>query len=43
VAKKARSWWSHWWAKAIVVLAVFAVLFIGGSALAARLTESDRV
>jgi nitrate/TMAO reductase-like tetraheme cytochrome c subunit len=42
VAKKARSWWSHWRAKAIVVLAVFAVLFIGGSALAARFTESDR-
>jgi nitrate/TMAO reductase-like tetraheme cytochrome c subunit len=42
MAKKTRSWWSHWWAKAVVVVAILGVLFIGGSAVAARFTESDK-
>jgi nitrate/TMAO reductase-like tetraheme cytochrome c subunit len=42
VSEQARSWWSHWWAKAIVVAGILVVLFIGGSALAARFTESNK-
>ncbi|MFA4964952.1 MAG: NapC/NirT family cytochrome c [Thermoleophilia bacterium] len=42
MAKRARSSWSHWWAKALLVAVVLAALFIGGSVGAARFTESDR-
>ena len=42
MAKKVRRWWSPWWAKVLVVVAIFAVLFIGGSAVAAKFTESDK-
>ena len=42
MAKKARTWWSPWWAKVLVVVGVLAVLFIGGSALAAKFTESNK-
>ena len=40
-AKPRRSWWSRWW-KAIVISAVIVVaLFIAGSAVAAKFTESN--
>lgn len=42
MAKKVRSWRSPWRAKVLVVVGVFALLFIGGSALAAKFTESNR-
>ena len=39
LAKKVRRWWSPWWAKVLVVVVILGVLFIGGSALAARFTS----
>src|SRR5674536_122719 len=42
MAEKTRSWWSHRWAQAIVVVGVLVVLFVGGSALAAKFTESNK-
>lgn len=42
MAKQARRWWLPWWAKVIVVVAILGILFIGGSALAAKFTESNR-
>ena len=42
MAKQVRRWWSPWWAKVLVVLGIFALLFIGGSAVAAKFTESNK-
>lgn len=42
MARKVRRWWSPWWAKVLVVVGIFALMLIGGSALAARFTESNR-
>lgn len=42
MAEQVRKWWSPWWAKILVVVAIFAVLFIGGSAVAAKFTESNK-
>ncbi|MCX6373054.1 MAG: NapC/NirT family cytochrome c [Actinobacteria bacterium] len=42
MAKNARRWWSPWWAKGLVVVAVLGILFIGGSAFAAQFTESNK-
>jgi nitrate/TMAO reductase-like tetraheme cytochrome c subunit len=41
VAARTRSWWAHWWAKAAVVVAILVVLFVGGTAVASRFTESN--
>jgi nitrate/TMAO reductase-like tetraheme cytochrome c subunit len=37
-----RSWWSQNWTRVAIVVGVLVVLFIGGSAVAARFTESNR-
>jgi nitrate/TMAO reductase-like tetraheme cytochrome c subunit len=37
-----RSWWSRWWKRLAIVVAVLVFLFIGGSALAAKFTESNK-
>jgi nitrate/TMAO reductase-like tetraheme cytochrome c subunit len=37
-----RSWWSRWWKRIAIVVAVIVVLFVGGSAVAARFTESNK-
>ena len=37
-----RSWWSRWWKRLAIVVGVLVVLFVGGSALAAKFTESNK-
>ena len=37
-----RSWWSRWWKRIAIVAGVLVVLFIGGSALAAKFTENNK-
>ena len=41
-AKVRRSWWSRWWKRLAIIAVVLVVLFVGASAVAARLTESNR-
>jgi nitrate/TMAO reductase-like tetraheme cytochrome c subunit len=36
------SWWSRWWKRLAIVVGVLVLLFIGGSALAAKFTESNK-
>jgi nitrate/TMAO reductase-like tetraheme cytochrome c subunit len=42
MADQSRSWWSRNWKRIAIVVGVLVVLFIGGSAVAARFTESNR-
>jgi len=42
MARSARRWWSPWWAKVLVVVAILGILFVGGSAFAAQFTESNK-
>jgi nitrate/TMAO reductase-like tetraheme cytochrome c subunit len=37
-----RVWWSRWWKRIASVVVVLVVLFVGGSALAAKSTESNK-
>ena len=42
MADQSRSWWSRNWKRIAIVVGVLVVLFIGGSAVAARFTESNK-
>ncbi len=42
MADQSRSWWSRNWRRIAIVVGVLVVLFIGGSAVAARFTESNK-
>ena len=37
-----RSWWSRWWKRLAIIVGVLVLLFIGGSALAAKFTENNK-
>ena len=37
-----RSWWSRWWKRIAIVVGILVILFIGGSALAAKFTENNK-
>ena len=37
-----RSWWSRWWKRIAIVVGILVILFIGGSAVAAKFTESNK-
>ncbi len=39
---RAHTWWSHRWAKVLVFVGIPVVLLLGGTALAARFTESNK-
>ena len=37
-----RSWWSRWWKRLAIIVGVLVILMIGGTAVAAKFTESNK-
>jgi nitrate/TMAO reductase-like tetraheme cytochrome c subunit len=41
-AEQKRTWWQRWWKRIAIIVGVLVILFVGGSAVAARFTESNK-